>query len=345
MITLGIETSCDDTSVAVVKDGHTVLSSLVSSQDDIHKDYGGIVPEMASRRHTELLTPLTEQALKDAGLNISDIDGIAVTNKPGLVGSLLTGLSFAKGLSYSQNIPFVGVNHIIAHTVGPFLSDDPSSVESDKMIDAPVPTFPLISLVISGGHTLLLYFKDFLNYEVLGSTRDDALGEAFDKVAKMLGLGYPGGAIIDKLSKLGNPKAFHFKRVLLEKDSLDFSFSGIKTAVLNETKKVVNNCDGKFREDIAASFSASVTDIIETKALRALETQGASTFTIAGGVAANSSIRERLTTSLKKEGYNFISTPPKYCSDNGAMIACLGYYMLKAGIKDDLNLNAFARAF
>lgn len=337
MIVLGIETSCDDTSLAVVKDGHTVLSSLVSSQDDIHKDYGGIVPEMASRRHTELLTPLTEQALKKAGLTIKDIDGIAVTNKPGLVGSLLTGLSFAKGLSYSQNIPLVGVNHIIAHTVGPFLSDDTHKAE--------LPKFPLISLVISGGHTLLLYFNDFLNYEVLGSTRDDALGEAFDKVAKMLGLGYPGGAVIDRLAKEGNAKAYHFKRVLLEKESLDFSFSGIKTAVLNETKKAEDPHNEKFRKDIAASFSACVTDIIETKALRALDTHGASTLTIAGGVAANSSIRERLTTTLKKEGYNFIGAPPKYCSDNGAMIACLGYYMLKAGIKDDLNINAQARFF
>lgn len=345
MIVLGIETSCDDTSLAVVKDGHTVLTSLVSSQDDIHKDYGGIVPEMASRRHTELLTPLTEQALKKAGLTIKDIDGIAVTNKPGLVGSLLTGLSFAKGLSYSQNIPLVGVNHIIAHTVGPFLNDAHSDVESDIMTEAPTPAFPLISLVISGGHTLLLYFNDFLNYEVLGSTRDDALGEAFDKVAKMLGLGYPGGAVIDRLAKEGNAKAYHFKRVLLEKDSLDFSFSGIKTAVLNETKKAEDPHNEKFRKDIAASFSACVTDIIETKALRALDTHGAATLTIAGGVAANSSIRERLTTTLKKEGYNFIGAPPKYCSDNGAMIACLGYYMLKAGIKDDLNINAQARFF
>lgn len=335
-ITLGIETSCDDTSVAVVKDGFTVLSSLVSSQDDIHRDYGGIVPEMASRRHTELLTPLTNKALSDAGVTIKDIDSIAVTSEPGLVGSLLTGLSFAKALAYGNNITFVGVNHIIAHTTGPFLVDKDFSPEP--------PNFPLISLVISGGHTLLIYFKSFLDYEVLGSTRDDALGEAFDKVAKMLGLGYPGGVLIDKLSKDGNKKAYHFKRVLLDKESLDFSFSGIKTSVLNETKKVEDPTNEIFRKDIAASFSACVADIVETKALRALDTHGAATLTIAGGVAANSTIRERLTTTLKKEGYNFTAAPLKYCSDNGAMIACLGHHMIEAGHKDDLTLNAQARS-
>ncbi len=338
MLILGIESSCDDMGAAVLKDGSHVLSSVISSQDEIHSLYGGIVPELASRRHIETVIPVVDEALQQASVTMSDIDAIGVTQGPGLVGSILVGLSFAKAVAYATGKPFVGVNHIEAHPLAVFLDDAGDGVDT--------PEFPYVALVVSGGHTSLIQVNSFTDFTVLGKTRDDAAGEAFDKTAKLLGLGYPGGAIIDKLAKEGNPKAIHFKRPIIKKGNLEFSFSGLKTAVMQRVK---DECFGDlstpledgFVRDIAASFQETVVDVLTKKALWALEATGLRDIVIAGGVACNSRLRESLSAATGDNGTRFFAAPPKFCSDNAAMIALSAHHHLEAGERGELDMNAY----
>ncbi len=343
MLVLGIESSCDDTAAAVVDNndtGSVVLSSVVSSQDTLHSRYGGVVPELASRRHIEMIIPVVESALEDAGIGLGDLDAMAVTEAPGLVGSLLVGMSFIKGISFVNTMPFVGVNHILAHANAAFLVDDVGK-DREGAEEAPeVPEFPFVALVVSGGHTTLLYMTDYGEYKVLGATLDDAAGEAFDKTAKVLGLGYPGGRVIDSLAKEGNRDAIPFPRALLSKESLDFSFSGIKTSVQTYIKKLHGGFDDITLRDISASFQEAVVDVLVKKAMRAMEAVNADTLVIAGGVACNSRLRVKAGEACSKADFDLYIPPPKYCSDNGAMIAALGYHKLKKGERADFSLNA-----
>ncbi len=333
MLVLGIESSCDDTGAAVVRDGREVLSTVVASQDTLHAEYGGVVPELASRRHIETIIPVVEEALKRAERGIDDIDAIGVTQGPGLVGSILVGLSFAKAVAYVKDKPFVGVNHIEAHPLAVFLDEGGEEKE--------VPAFPFVALVVSGGHTSLLLVEDYTDFTVLGRTRDDAAGEAFDKVAKLLGLGYPGGVAIDRLSKEGDPGYVEFTRPLIAKGSLEFSFSGLKTAVLNKVKgfgggemppEVVRN--------IAASFQEAVVDVLVEKAAWALEATSTRDLVVAGGVACNSRLRKKLKDMAEMEGARLFVPPPRFCSDNGAMVAACAYHLLKRGERGGLDMNA-----
>ncbi len=336
MLILGIESSCDDTAAAILKDGAEVLSSIVSSQDDIHSKYGGIVPELASRRHIEMIVPVVETALKEAGVTIDEIDAIGVTSGPGLVGSILIGLSFAKSVSYVRGIPFVGVNHIKAHPLAAFLRN--GGADNDNREE--LPEFPFLALVVSGGHTTLFKISSFTEFAVLGETRDDAAGEAFDKVAKLLGLGFPGGAAIDRLSKDGNPRAVPFPRPYISKGSLDFSFSGLKTAVLNHVRGFSETPAGQVLSDIAASFQEAAVDVLLKKTLWAVEDTGISQVVVAGGVACNSRLREKFKVKAEEEGLKLFIAPPKFCSDNAAMVALSAYHQLKAGERAALDLNA-----
>ncbi len=333
MLVLGIETSCDDTAAAVVEDGRCVLSSVVSSQDDIHSRYGGVVPELASRSHIESLLPVVDSALDKAGASVGDIGGISVTRGPGLVGSILIGLSFAKAVSMATGAPFTGVNHIEAHPHAAFLYE----VGAKK--DAP--GYPFVALIVSGGHTTLLLMEGPLTYSILGQTLDDAAGEAFDKVAKLLGLGYPGGAAIDALSKEGNAEAFAFTRPHMAKGNLDFSFSGLKTAVLTAVRGLG---DGPLSEgaarDVAASFQEAAVDVCVAKAMRAVEQAGVADIVLAGGVACNSRLRTRLSEAAEEDGVRLFIPPPRYCSDNAAMVAALGFHQLKQGRVGALDMNA-----
>ncbi|VAV82893.1 N(6)-L-threonylcarbamoyladenine synthase [hydrothermal vent metagenome] len=327
-----------------MKDGSHVLSSVISSQDEIHSLYGGIVPELASRRHIETVIPVVEEALKQASVTLDDIDAIGVTQGPGLVGSILVGLSFAKAVAFATGKPFVGVNHIEAHPLAVFLD------ETGDGIDAP--EFPYVALVVSGGHTSLIKVESFTEFSVLGRTRDDAAGEAFDKAAKLLGLGYPGGAVIDRLAKEGNPKAIQFKRPIIKKGNLEFSFSGLKTAVMLRVKAERSGCvtargdqevalSGEFIRDLAASFQETVVDVLTKKALWALEATGARDLVIAGGVACNSRLRAKLAEAIGDNNTRFFAAPPRFCSDNAAMIALSGYHRLKAGERGELDMNAY----
>lgn len=331
MLILGIESSCDDMAAAVVKDGSLILSNVVSSQDAIHHKYGGIVPELASRRHLETVIPVAEEALHQAQTTLDDIEAIGVTQGPGLVGSILVGLSFAKAVSYVKDIPFVGVNHITAHPMAAFLVS-----RGDRPV-APTPQFPFISLVVSGGHTTLFKFKDFDDYEILGQTRDDAAGEAFDKVAKLLGLGYPGGAVIDRLAKKGDSSKIEFTRPYISKDTLDFSFSGIKTAALH----YVSNLKSAIPvNDLAAGFQEAVVDVLADKAVSACKVNKIDNLVVCGGVACNSRLREKMQIKSKGHGIKLFIPEPSLCSDNGAMVAALAYRLLKKGIRGGLDMNA-----
>ncbi len=330
MIVLGIESSCDETAAAVVRDGHQILSSVVSSQVDFHSKYGGVVPEIASRKHIEAVVPVVEEALERAELTIDGIEGIAVTRGPGLVGSLLIGVSFAKALAYVTGLPLIGVNHLEGHLTSIFL-------------EKPDMTFPFVGLVVSGGHTNLYYVKGRGDYTFVGQTRDDAAGEAFDKVAKLLGLGYPGGVVIDRMAREGSATAIDFPRALMAKDSLDFSFSGIKTAVLHYVKRHEEEISSERIKDIVASFQEAVVDVLVTKVFQAASKYGVKTVVIAGGVAANTRLREKMTLASEQENVSVFIPSPALCTDNAAMIAVVGDYYLEKGITSPLTLNASSR--
>jgi len=332
MLVLAIETSCDDTGAAVVLNGRKILSNVVSSQVSIHQKYGGVVPELASRRHIESIVPIVTEALEMGKVTLRDIDGISVTQGPGLVGSLLVGLSFAKSLSFVTGLPFIGVNHIEAHLSAIFLEEAH-------------PKFPFVGLVVSGGHTSLFRVDGFGKYKRLGQTRDDAAGEAFDKVAKLLSLGYPGGPVIDELSKSSNPKAVRFPRPTLGKNSLDFSFSGLKTAVVNYVKSHPEPAGGYSEElirDIVSSFQEAVVDVLVKKTLQAAQHQGLRRIVLSGGVAANRRLRERIKEEASQQKVKVYIPSPSFCTDNAAMVGVVGYEYLKRGIRSPLSLNAFS---
>ena len=324
---LAIESSCDETAAAVVLNGREVLSNVISSQIEIHKLYGGVVPEIASRHHLDNVNMVVEQALTEAGADMSDIDAIGVTYGPGLVGALLIGLATAKAYALATGKPLIGVHHIHGHICANYIAH--------KELEP-----PFMALVISGGHTNIVEVSDYNECHVLGGTRDDAAGEAYDKVARVLGLGYPGGPLIDKIAKEGNPEAVEFKRVFLEKGSLDFSFSGIKTGVLN----YINSEKQAGREinvaDVAASFQAAVLDVVVTKTVGAAVDMGRDKIVVAGGVAANSRLREMLQSECAKKGIKLYYPEPILCTDNAAMIGCAAYYKYMAGETDDLTLDA-----
>ncbi|WP_069650423.1 tRNA (adenosine(37)-N6)-threonylcarbamoyltransferase complex transferase subunit TsaD [Caloranaerobacter ferrireducens] len=327
IITLAIETSCDETSVSVVKNGREVLSNIISSQIEIHKKFGGVVPEVASRKHIESINIIIQEALDEANVTFDDIDNIGVTYGPGLVGALLVGVSTAKAIAFGKNIPLVGVNHIEGHICANFIED--------KELKP-----PFVCLVVSGGHTHLVLVKDYGEYEVIGKTRDDAAGEAFDKVARALGLGYPGGPIIDKLAAIGNKNAIDFPRVYLDDRSFDFSFSGLKSAVLN----YLNNSKQKgieiVVEDVAASFQQSVIEVLVEKTIKAAKDKGVNVVALAGGVAANEGLRNLISKRCIEEGLELRYPSKKLCTDNAAMIGCAAYYDYLKGYRADLRLNA-----
>jgi N6-L-threonylcarbamoyladenine synthase len=329
---LAIETSCDDTGAAVLLNGRKILSNVVSSQVSVHQKYGGVVPELASRKHIEMIVPIVNEALERARVTFKQIDGIAVTQGPGLVGSLLIGLSFAKSLAFAARVPFVGVNHIEAHLSAAFLEEKP-------------PKFPFIGLVVSGGHTSVFRVDGFGTFKRVGQTRDDAAGEAFDKVAKLLGLGYPGGPIIDELSMEGNPKAIRFPRASLGKDSFDFSFSGVKTAVVHFVRAHSEPPGGITEEmirDIVSSFQEAVVDVLVKKTFRAAQHEGLKRVVISGGVAANRLLRQRMGEEALRQRMRVYIPSPIFCTDNAAMVGVVGYEYLKKGVRSPLSLNAFS---
>ena len=326
-LTLGIESSCDETAAAVLADGREVYSNIISSQIEIHTLYGGVVPEIASRKHLENIVPVISRALSEAGVTADDIDLIGVTHGPGLVGALIIGVAAAKALSFARDIPLVGVHHLQGHI-------------SANYIAAPQLEPPFTAVVVSGGNTDIIDVRGYNDLKLLGVTRDDAAGEAMDKVARVLGLGYPGGPKIDRLAKEGNPHAFEFKRVLLEKGSYDFSFSGLKTGVLNHVNGMKQRGEEVNTADIAASFQLAVMEVIVQKAVAAALEFGRDTLALAGGVAANSLLRTMMQQECEKNGIRFFLPEPVLCTDNAAMIACAAYYRYKEGYQDDLTLDA-----
>ena len=332
MLVLGFESSCDETAVSVCEMGNgkrRVLSDCINSQIDIHKLYGGVVPEIASRAHTEAISSLCYKALSDAGVTMEDIDIIATTYTPGLVGALLVAVSFAKGLAYAYGKPLIPVNHIEGHIAAAYLAH-------------PTLKPPFFALVASGAHTSLVRVKDYTDFETVGRTRDDAIGEAFDKVARVLGIPYPGGAEMDRLASLGNPAAVTFPSAAIDGDNLEFSFSGLKTAVINHINTANQKGEEIAREDIAASFTKTVCDSVIKKLEVAYRRYNFNKFVLAGGVAATSHLREAISDFLKKKNAEFLPPPAKLCGDNGAMIAAQGYYVYSAGITAGYDLNARA---
>ncbi len=327
VLILAIESSCDETAAAVVKNGRTVLSNVISSQIALHTLYGGVVPEIASRKHIEKINQVIEAALSEAEVTLSDVDAIGVTYGPGLVGALLVGVAEAKAIAYAAKKPLIGVHHIEGHIAANF-------IEHSELKP------PFLSLVVSGGHTHLVRVKDYGKFDIIGRTRDDAAGEAFDKVARAIGLGYPGGPKIDKVSREGNPEAIVFPRAHVEDAPYDFSFSGVKSAVLN----YINGCRMKGEEysqaDIAASFQKAVTDVLVSNAMHAVSEFKVDKFAIAGGVASNSALRQAMRSACEKRGVRLYYPSPVYCTDNAAMIGVAAYYEYIAGTRHGWDLNA-----
>lgn len=326
-IILGIESSCDETSAAVVVNGRIVLSNIIASQIDLHAEYGGVVPEIASRKHVELILPVIDSALKEAQMSLDDIDGIAVTYGPGLVGALLVGVSAAKAIAVAMNKPLIKVHHIEGHIAANYITH----IELEP---------PYVCLVASGGHSHIVHVKDYLDFSILGRTRDDAAGEAFDKIARVLGLGYPGGPAIDKQAKNGNPKAYRFPRVQFSDGSYDFSFSGLKTAVINHVNKARQKGEELPIPDICASFQQAVVDVLVDHTITAAYAMGVKTICLAGGVASNSLLRSTLESRANKKGIQALYPTPILCTDNAAMIGAAGYYSFLAGEFADWTLNA-----
>lgn len=324
---LAIESSCDETAAAVVKNGRTVLSNVISSQIELHKLYGGVVPEIASRKHIEKINQVIEEALEQAGMTLEEMDAIGVTYGPGLVGALLVGVAEAKAIAYAAKKPLVGVHHIEGHISANYIEN----------LDLEP---PFICLVVSGGHTHLVVVNDYGKYQIIGRTRDDAAGEAFDKVARAIGLGYPGGPKIDKLSKEGNPNAIRFPKAHMEDGPYDFSFSGVKSAVLNYLNGAQMKGETVVEADIAASFQKAVTDVLVENAMKAVKEFGMKKFAIAGGVASNSTLRSAMRDACEKNGVEFYHPSPIFCTDNAAMIGAAAYYEYMAGVRHGWDLNA-----
>ena len=326
---LAVESSCDETAVAIVKDGRTVLTDCIASQVELHRIYGGVVPEIASRKHMEAISALADQALLETGLSRRDIDAVAVTYAPGLIGAVLVGVNFAKSLAYANGLPIIPVNHIKAHVAAAYL-------------DQPALKPPFLALVVSGGHTSLFKVSTYTDYEEIGATRDDAAGEAFDKIGRVIGLPYPGGAALDKLAYEGDPKAIRLPSPALAGDTLDFSFSGLKTAALNFINHCRQNETEVPRADLAASYTEAIVSGVAAKTAQALQERGYGTVVLAGGVAANSHLRNRLSQVAAQHGAHLSVPPISLCGDNGAMVAAAGYFAYLAGQRAGTDLNASA---
>ncbi|HOW53288.1 MAG TPA: tRNA (adenosine(37)-N6)-threonylcarbamoyltransferase complex transferase subunit TsaD [Syntrophorhabdaceae bacterium] len=327
MLILGIDTSCDDTSVALLENGRKILSHVVSSQADLHGRFGGVVPEIASRKHVELIDAVYDEVLSKAGAAAADIDLVGVTAGPGLIGSVLVGLCFAKGLCFALNRPFVGINHIEAHAMSIFLERD---VE-----------FPFLALVVSGGHTIILLMEGPCNFRVVGSTRDDAAGEAFDKIAKFLGIGYPGGRTIEEMARRGIKDHVAFPRPMMDDNNCDFSFSGLKTAFLNYAKN--NPVDASTMAHVLASFQEAICDVLVSKTFRAARRSNAKRIVVGGGVAANGRLREVFFERAPQEGFEVMISSPQFCTDNGAMVALLASFYAQKGALSPLDIKGYSR--
>lgn len=327
VLILSIESSCDETAAAVVENGRNVLSNVISSQIEIHKEFGGVVPEVASRKHIENINDVVEEAMKTANVTREQIDAVAVTYGPGLVGALLVGVNFAKGLAYAWQKPLIGVNHIEGHICANYIED--------KNLEP-----PFICMVASGGHSHLVYVKDYGVYEILGVTRDDAAGEAFDKIARSIGLGYPGGPLVDMTAKKGNKDAIRFPRVIIDEETLDFSFSGLKSAVLNYLHNSSQKNEDVVIEDVAASFQEAVVEVLAMKTMKAAKMKNCGTVALAGGVASNSRLRDILEEQCQRSNYKFTKPSPILCTDNAAMIGSAAYFKYLNKQFADSSLNA-----
>ncbi len=330
MVILGIETSCDETAAAVVVDGTKILSSVVASQVTLHHPYGGVVPELASRKHMEAIVPVVNEALRISGVDSNQLDGVAVTRGPGLVGALLVGFCYAKAYAFALGIPWIGVNHLEGHIISVFLEDQP-------------PPFPFVALLVSGGHTSIYHVTSHTGFELVGQTRDDAAGEAFDKVAKMLGLGYPGGVAIDRLARSGDPEIINFPRPFIDKASFDFSFSGLKTAV----RRYIQTHRDTYQQqipDIVAGFQEAVVDVLSYKIIHAGILKSCNHVALVGGVAANSRLREKVRQDAGRKGITVHIPSAELCGDNAAMIAAMGYHYLRDGTVSNLGDDVFSRA-
>ena len=333
MLVLGVESSCDETAAAVIQDGRTIRSNVISSQVEVHRPYGGVVPELASRHHIRNITVVISGALAQAGVSLADLDGVAVTRGPGLVGALLVGIQAAKALAFAARLPLIGINHLEGHLTAPRL------VEADPDVALPERH---VALLVSGGHTALIMVERFGEYRLLGASRDDAAGEAFDKVAKLLGLGYPGGPIIEELARDGDARAIQFPRALPGKDELDFSFSGLKTSVANHVRRV-GSPTGQDKNDLCASFQQAVCDVLVKKACRAVRLRRARALVAGGGVLANGAVRLALERAATEQGFELFIPPVSLCTDNAAMIAAAGTRRLMLGERSPLDLNAEPR--
>ena len=329
MLILGIESSCDETAASVVEDGRRVLSNVIASQVEEHRKYGGVVPEIASRRHAEAISGVVRQALADAGVTLADIDGIAVTYAPGLIGALLVGVSFAKGLALATGKPLIPVHHLRSHIAANYLAH-------------PDLKPPFLCLVVSGGHSHIVKVDDYTQFAVIGRTRDDAAGECYDKAARAMGMPYPGGVALDKLAHEGDPKAFPLPRPRVEGSPYDFSFSGLKTAVINRLHNAEQKGEEINKADLCASFQHTVTELLVGNTMKAAADLGVDTIVLAGGVSANSGLRAGMETACAENGYGLYAPPLSLCGDNGAMVAAQGYYELLSGHTAGMELNAIA---